>query len=109
MRRAEFALLCSGKTLVWVRPKWPNCYNSIVPCCGLRLTGLAGQGAIPWATVGFGALCVAVLSRLLCVVRLGRSSKREVRMAKTQTVLAVSLLDAVSGTGASIAASALLA
>ena len=69
-----------------------------------------GQGAIPGAKVGFGAFCVAVLSRLLCVVLLGRSSKTEVPMAKTQTtVFAVSLLDVMSGTGASIAASALLA
>jgi hypothetical protein len=69
-----------------------------------------GQGAIPWAQVGFGAFCVAVLTRLSCVVPLGRSSKTEVPMAKIQiTVFAVSLLDVMSGTGASIAASALLA
>jgi len=69
-----------------------------------------GQGVIPGAKVGFGAFCVAVLSRLLYVVLLGRSSKTEVPMAKTQmTVFAVSLLDVMSGTGASIAASALLA
>jgi hypothetical protein len=78
---------------------------------GLRLTGLVGKGAIPWAKVGFGAFCFSVLSRLLCVVRLGRSGKKEVPLAKkTQiSVFAVSLLEVVSGTGASIAASALLA
>jgi len=70
-----------------------------------------GQGAIPWAKVGFGAFCLAVLSRLFCVARLGRSGKREVPMAKKtqKSVFAVSLLEVISGTGASIAASALLA
>ena len=70
-----------------------------------------GRGAIPWATVGFGAFCFAVLPRLIYAVRLGRSSKREVPMAKKtqKTVFAVSLLEVISGTGASIAASALLA
>jgi len=82
----------------------------IVPACGLRLTGLVGQGATPWAKVGFGAFCVAVLSRLLYVVLLGRSSKTEVPTAKTQkTVFAVSLFDVVSGIGASVAGSTLLA
>ena len=79
--------------------------------CGLRLTGLVEQGAIPWAKVGFGAFCVAFLSRLFCVVRLGRSIKQEVPMAKkTQlTVFAVSLFEVFTSIGASIAASALLA
>ena len=86
-------------------------YNGAITFCGLRLAGLAAQGATPWAKVGFGAFCVAVLSRLYSVVRLGRSSKTEVPMAKKtqQCVFAVSMFDAVSGTAASIAASALLA
>jgi hypothetical protein len=68
-----------------------------------------GQGATPWAKVGFGAFGVAVLSRLF-VVLLGRSGKTEAPMAKTQMkVFAVSLFDVVSGIGASIAGSILLA
>lgn len=65
-----------------------------------------GQGAIPWAKVGPGAFCLAVLFRLWYVVRLDRS-KKEVPMAKN--AVAVSMLEVLSGIGASIAASALLA
>jgi hypothetical protein len=79
--------------------------------CGFRLTGLVGRGAIPWASVGFGAFCAAVFSRLLSLNRFVQGSETEVIMVKKteRSSFAVSMLEAVSGTGASIAASALLA
>ena len=74
-------------------------------CRGFRLTGLVGKGPIPWAKVGPGAFCLAVLFRVFCCL-LDRSSKKEVPMAKA---FAVSTLDILSRIGASIAAGALLA
>jgi hypothetical protein len=76
--------------------------------CGFRLTGLIGQGAIPRASVGLSAFCMAVVSKLLCLN--GLVQKEVPTVKKTQRILfAVSTLEVVSGTGASIAASALLA
>jgi hypothetical protein len=79
--------------------------------CGFRLTGLVGQGAIPWASVGLSAFFTAVIAKLLCLNWLIQSSKKEATMVnKTKfQSFAVSMLEVVSGTGASIAASALLA
>ena len=67
-----------------------------------------GQGAIPWASVGLGAFCIAVVSKLLYLNGL---AQKEVPMVKKteRSSFAVSALEVVSGTGASIAASALLA
>lgn len=78
---------------------------------GLRLTGLAWQGSIPCACVGFGALCVAVVSRMLTSNLLSREVKEgamATKRSEVRSAFAVSLLDAVSGTGAGCAAGALL-
>lgn len=77
--------------------------------CGLRLTGLAWQGSIPCACVGFGALCVAVVSRILASRLLGRDVKEGAMASNRSEVwFAVSLLDVAVGTGAGTTAGALL-
>ena len=70
-----------------------------------------GQGAIPWASVGLSAFFMAVIARLLCLNRFVQSGKKGATMVKKteRSSFAVSTLDVVSGTGASLVASALLA
>jgi hypothetical protein len=77
--------------------------------CGLRLTGLAVQGSIPWACVGLGAFFTAVSSRLLNPNLLVRKRRMPMTTKHNHHVFAASVLDVVSGTGTGIAAGALLA
>jgi hypothetical protein len=75
--------------------------------CGLRLTGLAWQGSIPCACVGFGALCVAAVSRIL-LNREVKEGAMATERSEFRSAFAVSLLDVISDTGAGCAAGALL-
>jgi len=82
-----------------------------VTACGLRLTGLAAQGSIPWACVGLGALFSLVLLRAAFWKIPLNCSKKEVKPMINKTSFFkmwwYSTLETIWGIGTSSVAGAL--